>query len=173
MKASEFSKVMQQKMLVAMQQSMVAVANEAVNWSKDRFQKENWIDRAPVKWQPRNPNAKRNKGRKLLYDTGTLQRSIQRFTVGAKGFEYGSAGVKYAAVHNYGLFIPKHARSETFKRNRSGSGKFKKGTTPGRGFSFKAGGLNMPQRQFLGKSFHLEGILRRKMIVEMVRRMRA
>jgi phage gpG-like protein len=173
MKPEQFSAYMKNKMLTALSQSMTTVANEAVNWSLDRFRQQNWVDRGAQKWQQRNPNTKRNKGRALLVDTGRLKRSISVMQVGALGFKYGSAGVKYASAHNYGKFIPRHARSETFKRNRGKGGKFKKGTTPGRGFTFSAGGFNMPQRQFLGRSFHLEGILRRKMLVEMLRRMRA
>lgn len=58
--------------------------------------------------------------------------------------------------------INKAARSETFVRNRytkgpkskafGGMGLFKKGTTAGKGLTFKAHSVTIPQRQFMGKS---------------------
>ena len=172
MRPDQLKPYLRRKMLTALSQSMTAVANEAVNWTGDRFRHQNWIDTTPEPWQPRNPNAKRNLGRKILIDTARLFRSTRIFSQSGTGFKYGS-DVLYAGVHNWGLTITRHARSETFRRNRSRSGKFKKGTTPGRGLTFKAGSFQMPKRQSLGNSAHLRNILRRRAQVEIIRRMRA
>lgn len=155
-----------------MAQSMTATANEAINWTNDRFTKQNWIDRSPEPWQARKPNAKRNFGRAILVDTARLKGSIRKFGQSATGFTYGSS-VEYAGVHNYGLTVTRHARSETFARNRSRSGKFRKGTKAGRGFTFSAGSFQMPKRQYAGNSFHFRQIIARRMRVEMIRRMNA
>jgi phage gpG-like protein len=149
---------------------MTAAANEAVNWSKDRILKSNWIDRSPESYPPRSTKAKRNIGRKLLFDTGFLFRSIRKFSQGATGFTYGS-DADYAAVHNWGLIVNRHARSELIIRNRGRRGRFRKGTTRGRGFTFSAGASKMPKRQFLGNSAHLRALLAQRMRVEIIRRM--
>lgn len=71
----------------------------------------------------------------------------------------GSPEVPYARIHNEGGKISRAARSETFTRNRAKAGKrkgqFRKGTSDGQGFSFKAYSYNMPQRQFMGPSAQL------------------
>jgi phage gpG-like protein len=59
----------------------------------------------------------------------------------------------YGRIHQEGGTIKIAARSEIFKRNRykrgSKKGKFKKGTTPGRGNTIKSSLIKIPARPFL------------------------
>lgn len=130
------------------------LSNHAVNWSLENFRRQGYQgDNGLEAWPPRR--SKKDAGRALLVKTGRLRRSIQVIQVnGTWGF--GSLGVPYAGIHNYGGVIRQAARSELFRRNRykkgSKIGRFKKGTTRGRGYTFKERTINMPQRRFLGAS---------------------
>lgn len=84
----------------------------------------------------------------------------------------GNSKIPYAKIHNEGGIIQRAARTETFVRNRfkrgpkskafGGMGLFKKGTTAGRGLTFKASQVTIPKRQFMGYAFELnECIIRR------------
>lgn len=127
------------------------IANEAVNISMDAFKTESWEGAA---WRPRSSKAKRNKGRALLVDTARLKRGVQAVPSG-NGVLWKNE-VPYARIHNDGGVIKQAARSETFRRNRKvrgvNKGQFKKGTTQGRGFTFKERNITMPRRRFMGKS---------------------
>ena len=170
MRPDELKPYLRNKMKTAMAASMTTAANEAVNWSKDGILKSNWIDTTPIPYPARSPKATRNIGRKLLIDTTRLFGSIRKFSQSPTGFKYGT-DVPYAAVHNYGLEIHRHARSELIVRNRSRSGKFRRGTTKGRGITFGSSSFKMPKRQYAGNSAHLRGLLSRRMKVEMIRKM--
>jgi phage gpG-like protein len=125
--------------------------NEAVNFSHERFRTQSWLDNNAEPWKQRNKNVKRNKGRALLIDTGRLRRSIRIISTSENKVVIGT-DVPYARIHNYGGNITRRARSETFIRNRNKKGRFKRGITAGRGFTFKGGVINMPKRQFIGRS---------------------
>lgn len=131
------------------------MGNEAVNFSLDRFKNQNWIGDTTEPWAPRATQNKKNAGRAILVQTGRLRRGTRVVSIGENKVVIGN-DVPYARIHNYGGKITRHARSETFLRNRITrgvrKGKFKKGTTAGKGFSFKAGVITMPRRQFLGRS---------------------
>ncbi|WP_282635701.1 phage virion morphogenesis protein [Sphingobacterium thalpophilum] len=123
------------------------VGTEVINSAQDNFRTESFFGE---KWPARKD--KKNK-RKLLVKTGTLQRSPRIFQSMPGMISVGS-DVPYAEVHNEGGIINRVARSETFVRNRYKNGKnkglFKKGTTQGQGFTFKAYSYSMPMRRFLG-----------------------
>lgn len=131
------------------------LGNEAVNFSLDRFRDQNWLDDSAQPWAPRKSNRKKDNGKSILIQTGRLRRGTRIFSIGENKVVIGN-DVPYARVHNYGGTITRHARSETFKRNRftrgGNKGKFKKGTTAGKGFTYKAGAAVMPKRQFMGRS---------------------
>lgn len=94
----------------------------------------------------------------LMVRTGQLLGSIRGAVLSPSlvRISAGNPQVPYAQVHNEGGTISRAARSETFTRNRAKAGKrkgqFRKGTSDGQGFSFKAYSYNMPQRQFMGRS---------------------
>ena len=125
------------------------LANDTVNYALENFDKESFEN---VAWKPRKD---KNNTRSLLVKSGRLKRSVRVVRTTVNSFAVGS-DMPYAAVHNNGGEINRAARTETFVRNRSISGKrkgkFAKGTTTGQGFTFKASSYNMPQRRFLGAS---------------------
>ncbi|QTE36015.1 phage virion morphogenesis protein [Mucilaginibacter gossypii] len=141
------------------------VGNEAVNYSLEAFKNQAW-EGAP--WQKRKD--KKDAARNLLVKSSRLRRSIRIIRTTADSVTIGS-DVPYAAVHNNGGQINRAARSETFVRNRythgpkskyfGGQGTFKKGTTKGKGLSFKAHSFNMPKRQFLGNTVAFERAMRK------------
>lgn len=81
----------------------------------------------------------------------------------------GSSKVPYAKIQNEGGVINRAARSETFVRNRyksgpkskafGGQGLFKKGTTAGQGYSFKAYSITIPARPFMRPSAILNKLI--------------
>ena len=127
------------------------LGNEAVNFSLDRFRNQNWIGDSTEPWKPRQSNRKKDSGKAILVQSGRLRRAIGVISTGPGRVVIGVQGVPYARIHNYGGKIQRHARSETFQRNRitrgARKGKFKKGTVIGKGYTFKAGVINMPRRR--------------------------
>lgn len=138
---------------------------EAVNFSLDRFKQQNWIGNSTEPWKPRARETKKSAGKLILSGIGRLRNSIRVISKTETGVVVGTTDVPYARIHNYGGIIQRHARSETFQRNRfkrgSNKGRFKKGKTAGKGFTYKAGKARMPRRQFLGKSPFLIARLKR------------
>lgn len=136
------------------------LANEAVNWSKDSFDRQGFLDETLEPWAPRKKNKKRNAGKSILIQSGRLKRSIRVISSTDNSAVIGT-DVPYARIHNYGGIITQAPRSETFTRNRRGKGRglrkyqFVKGTTQGRGFTYKARAIVMPKRQFMGNSVSL------------------
>lgn len=133
------------------------IAETAVEHFQERFTQENWEG---VPWAKR----KDKKPHRILMKSRNLFRSIHpsEVTPALVRIRAGSPQVPYAQIHNEGGDISKAARSETFVRNRhtkgpkskafGGMGLFKKGTMAGKGLTFKAHTINMPQRQFMGRS---------------------
>jgi phage virion morphogenesis protein len=102
-------------------------------------------------WAPLKASTlKRKKHSKILTESGHLRGSIRYQLQGPSALAIGTKRV-YAAIHQLGGTITQAARSELFVRNRQ-SGKFSKGTTMGRGFTFKERKINIPARPFLGVS---------------------
>jgi phage gpG-like protein len=139
----------------------VIIAETAVESFKENFTSKSW-NGAP--W----PKVKRPVKRgSMMVRTGALMASIRPVEVSMirVAINAGSSKVPYARVHNEGEIINRAARSETFVRNRyttgkkskyfGGMGAFKKGTTAGRGLTFKAYSYSMPRRQFMGHSHQL------------------
>jgi phage virion morphogenesis protein len=107
-------------------------------------------------WQPLSAGTlrwKRKKGaaRQILQFKGQLVRSIQE----EANNDHAAVGsnLRYGRIHQEGGTINIAARSEIFKRNRYSrgvkKGKFKKGTTPGKGFTRKKHSIRIPARPFL------------------------
>lgn len=160
------------KLLTAVRSLPKIMGNEAVNFSLDRFRNQSWLDTTAEPWAPRKKNKGKNAGKAILIQSGRLRRGTRIFSIGENKVSIGN-DVPYARIHNYGGIIQRHARSETFLRNRltrgSNKGRFKKGTKAGKGFSFKAGTATMPRRQFIGRSQALILRLRRTGQVQLLR----
>ncbi|MES2651279.1 MAG: phage virion morphogenesis protein [Bacteroidota bacterium] len=124
------------------------LANESVEEVLSNFENESFDGK---KWEERKDKSEAS--RSLLVKHGHLKRSPQVYGFRSNGWKLGS-DIPYAAAHNNGLTIKRTARSETFVRERYKKGvkrgSFKKGTTDGQGFSFKAYSFKMPMRRFIG-----------------------
>lgn len=129
------------------------IGNEAVNFVLDNFQRQGFQGESFVPWKKRKKETAKTRGKPVLTGSSALKRSIfvkkadeQEVIVGPDG------NLPYARIHNEGGTITQAARSETFTRNRKKSGRFKKGTKPGRGFTFRQHTITIPQRQYIGDS---------------------
>ncbi len=106
---------------------------------------------------------KRRKNRKILQLRGQAGGLLGSITT-AWDETYAEIGtyLVYAAIHQYGGVIEHGARTETFKRKRWGKdkfnkkgnlvakkGQFQKGTSPGKGFTFKSHSITIPARPYL------------------------
>lgn len=117
------------------------LATVAVNFSKERFRRKNWVDRSRVSWEKR-----KRKGRgSLMVATGRLKRSIRKIHVSRNYIIIGSS-VPYAQIHNEGGKINKTAsvRSHT-RQTRSGKRANVKQHK-------RKMNITLPPRQFLGES---------------------
>ena len=135
------------------------VKDIGVQFFKSRFRAQGWYDSTFMPWKARKGKDTKGKGRAILIKSGRLRNSIRGRVFGSD-IVFGS-DVKYAKVHNEGGLITKHARSELFVRNRYTSGRFKKGTSPGQGHTYKSSTYKMPKRQFMGDSAHLRKLVTR------------
>jgi phage gpG-like protein len=77
-------------------------ATLAVGWFRESFRKQGFTDTGFKRWKKRKPNAKRNKGRAILTDTGRLKRSIRKERVTLRQTRIVSK-LPYSARHNEGL----------------------------------------------------------------------
>lgn len=122
---------------------------------------------------------KRRKNRKILQIRGQAGGLLGSITTGwDETYAEIGTNLAYARIHQLGGTIEMGARSETFKRNkwtkdkfnRKGEllakrkGQFKKGTTSGKGYSFKAHSINIPARPYLA----LTGRNHRRIVAELV-----
>lgn len=146
------------------------ISKTAVEYYKESFRKKGF-DGKP--WPALSKGYKPKRG-SMMVRSSKLMNSVrdslttpERVVISA-----GNSKIPYARIHNEGGVINRAARSETFVRNRfkrgkkskafGGLGLFKKGTTAGRGLTFKSFTTRMPQRQFMGYSFELnERIIKR------------
>lgn len=106
------------------------------------------------RWKKRRVETRRSRGKRVLFDTGTLQNSVKskaladRVSVGVD-----LTKVPYAKAHNEGGRIIQHVRPFTRKRKQATNIKTRRRVLTGgqqvRGFVRR---INMPKRQFLGYS---------------------
>lgn len=141
------------------------IGTEAVNWSKDRFRQQNWVDTGPVAWKARKAGDGKRKGRGILTDTARLRRSIRIITISQNRVTIGT-DTPYARVHNYG-FKGKVTVSAHKRRTAFGKRFDKAFTVPSHSRQ-----MNIPQRRFLGNSQVLRSILAKSAKVHMARTMR-
>lgn len=152
-KIDSFFRAFQGRINSAIAELPPIVGNLVVNNALDNFKNQAFNGQA---WKARQNKSKRGNGRQnILVQSGALRRSIRIIRSTATSVTVGS-DLPYADVHNEGGEIKRKARSETFVRNRYSKGKrkgkFAKGTTSGRGYSFRAYSYRMSKRQFLGRS---------------------
>jgi phage gpG-like protein len=113
----------------------------AVNFSKERFVKKDWLDGASrEKWKERK---RRDRG-SLMVKSGRLKRSIRKLSEGDY-FVYVGTDVPYAQIHNEGGEVDKTANVRAHNRTRQARTERVKAHRRKMKFT-------MPKRQFLGDS---------------------
>ncbi len=135
----------------------------AVNFSKDRFQFKNWINKGgSEKWQSRK---RPNRRGSTLVISGRLKRSLRKITTGDY-YVFVGTDVPYAQIHNEGGEINKTVRVKGFQRKlKIRARKIDRTTGRVRKLKKVVGqmivnvrshnrkmNLKMPRRQFLGDS---------------------
>jgi len=163
----------------------------AVEFSKQRFQQQNWIDNSTEPWRKRKENAKRaarNRGRAILIKSGRLKRSIQKRVLSATRIVI-SSDVPYAAAHNFGLkkivTVKSHKRGR-YSTVKEGTGTYSLKTRRERMRSHRVGiigsqktvedykmRMNFPRRQFLGESRYLARRIERDMASETIKALKS
>ncbi len=140
-------------------------ATEAVNFSKERFRAQNWVDNRTDTWKRRKTvrgETTRRAGRALLVDTGRLRRSIRKIRVTNVSATIGT-DAPYAQAHNDGF------RGKVNQRVRAHSRTTAKGKTSKVKAHSRSIKLNIPRRRFIGASAQLEKNLARMMTLEIKR----
>lgn len=141
----------------------------AVKFSKERFRKQNWLDKSPVKWEKR---VQRRKGgvrrsQTLLVDKGRLKRSIRKIHADRKRIIIGT-DVPYAGIHNFGgkiqkkVTVKQHTVSAHTRKAHTRKIKGRKRSVPATNVKShivdshqRMMNLTIPQRQFMGNSHTL------------------
>ena len=134
------------------------IGTEAVRFFKDTFNKQGWTgDSGIKKWKARNPKAKRNKGRKILTNTGALKRSIRITQKTATSVTVGT-NLPYAQIHNEGGTIKKDVTVKRHSRRmkKAFGKKLKQMVLAQVKEHMRKMNLTIPQRQFIGKSLFFE-----------------
>jgi phage gpG-like protein len=141
-------------------------ATVAVNFTKERFRDQNWLDVSPEPWTPRKPGRRRTRTdkRKILVKRAILMRSIRKIMANSDRAEIGT-NVPYAKTHNFGeqidavqnvgeYRVKEHSRKAHTRQRAGRTERIKRQTVKAhqvkahrRVMKFK-----MPQRQFLGNS---------------------
>jgi phage gpG-like protein len=140
------------------------VGNMAVNFYKDSFKRQGYIESTSIKrWDKRKNNTK-GKGRAILVKTGRLRRSIRIIRSGL-GFVVVGSDVPYARIHNEGGWIKTTQNIGSFTRKAHKRKKHSR-TWKGAKQNIKASQViqsnisahsrkvntEIPQRQFMGAS---------------------
>jgi phage gpG-like protein len=127
-------------------------AIEAVNFSKERFVRKNWVDRSVTAWKARKPSPewhteaqKKAASRgSLMVKSGRLKRSIRKIKVTRNSVTIGT-DVPYAEAHNEGAVINQMINIKTHSRKRKGRTETVKAHRRKRK-------ITLPERRFIGES---------------------
>lgn len=140
------------------------IATEAVNFSKERFVAQNWIDTNTEPWKARKTkrtSATRNRGA-ILVDTARLKRSIRKIKVTTTGAVIGT-DVPYASAHNNGFRGRKNVKAHNSRSRKGNDFKVKAHTA----------NVNLPRRRFIGESAALNKRIERTCTAEIMRAIKA
>ena len=142
-------------------------AIEAVNFSKERFVRKNWVDKSVTRWKPRKPSPdwhseaqKKEAARgSLMVKSGRLKRSIRKIKVTRNSVTIGT-DVPYAEAHNEGAVINQAVNVKTHSRKRKGRTETVKAHRRKRK-------ITLPERRFIGESALLLRRIERQLQREM------
>lgn len=127
-------------------------AIEAVNFSKERFVRKNWVDKTATRWKARSDSPewhtaaqkKASSRGSLMIKSGRLKRSIRKIKVTRNSVTIGT-DVPYAEAHNEGAVINQMINIKSHSRKRQGRSETVKAHRRKRK-------ITLPQRQFIGES---------------------
>jgi phage gpG-like protein len=139
-------------------------ATIAVQFSKDRFREQAWVNFSTESWRRRKENARearRNNGRGILTKTGRLRRSIRKIRVSGVSALIGT-DVPYASIHNYGGSIRTTANVRQHNRKIRGRTESVKAHT-------RQINVTLPRRQFMGESNVLTRRIERDMVSQIIK----
>lgn len=136
---------------------------EALNFFKQSFKRQGFIDESFEAWKPRKERLKRKdkRGKRaILVKSGALRRSLRKFVRG--NIIEISSNVPYAQIHNEGGNIQQNVSVRQHDRRRPKGGKSKVMAHTRRV------NIKIPKRQFMGESeflnkrfiFHFERFLK-------------
>jgi len=140
----------------------------AVNFSKERFRSQNWLDNTTKPWKSRKRNTK---GRGTLIKSGRLKRSIRLVRTTPNSATIGT-DVPYAQIHNEGgrinvtQSVSAHSRKAHSRRRKGRKETVKEHTV--KAHSRKINFI-MPRRQFMGTSAVLDKKIERTLTAEIMR----
>lgn len=155
------------------------LGNDIVNFALDNFKRQGWLGARLTPWrQRRNRN---RAGRAILIKSGRLRRSI-RVVSASKGVVIVGSDVPYAKAHNEGfrgvVTVKGHTRGK-YTKSKVGTGKFtKKGNERKKTVTTQTGQyavkshrrrMNVPKRQYIGRSQYLIKILERRLAAEIMK----
>jgi phage gpG-like protein len=138
------------------------LATEAVNFSKDRFREQNWVDNTTDPWKPRKRargSARRSRGA-ILIDNGVLRKSI-RIVLLTRDYAVIGTDVPYAQAHNDGV---RATVNQSVKRHTRNGREVEEFTRTVR--------MKLPRRRFLGASAILTAKMKRLATIEIARAIR-
>jgi phage gpG-like protein len=136
------------------------IAATAVNFSKERFRDQAWLDKTKENWKPRARRraGSSKKSQTLLVNTGRLKRGMRKISATQDSVIIGN-DVPYAQIQNDGGVIEGTATvNEYTKREYQRKRKGRKETVR----SHKVGShtrkmkIKIPSRRFIGNSYTLE-----------------
>ena len=145
-------------------------ATLAINFIKERFNAQNWVDAKTEPWKPRkfNKGSKRRQTRKILVDKARLLRSFRKENVTDESATV-ATDVPYAKIHNEGgkyrgnVTVKAHARKRGRRSGRTG--RYQSGSIQVSSHTRKMR-WNMPRRQFIGPSAVLDKRIERMMTAD-------
>lgn len=145
-------------------------ATLVVNFVKERFNAQNWVDSRTEPWKKRKVNrgSKRRQGRKILIDKSRLLRSIRKIEVTPYSATIGT-DVPYAQIHNDGgkfsgnVTIKSHQRKAHTRKHGRKRERVKATTVSSHTRKMR---WRMPRRQFIGPSVVLDKRIERMMTAD-------
>lgn len=161
---------------------MPKIATHAVNFFKERFRQQNWMDNYTEPWKLRKERGKNRYRRAILTKTGRLRRSIRKANV-TRTSAVIETDVPYAYAHNFGVNgtvnVKEHSRNR-YKRQkeryttRTGKERTRtKRVIDDAADSIKVKAhkrkMRLPRRQFIGESAVLNTQLSRLVTAELIR----
>lgn len=151
-------------------------ATEAVNFTKERFRAQNWVDTTTIPWKKRKRPKKRSRSdnRAILVKSGRLRRSPRK-KVATRDYAIIAIDVPYAQIHNDGgkvkgtVNVKTHDRKSHRRRRNDRTETVAAHTVNAhsRRVNFK-----VPQRRFIGQSAVLNTRIQRVLTAEIIKAIR-